>query len=440
MKARTAVLAALVTVVIVWQVPHTTWFRYALLIALGFLAWPLAFRRLAAPANGPQRDARLPFAVLAVFLLWSVVVALAVSGHSAQSLSDLRAEWAAPALILLLGYGLALRYPEDDIVVRVLFLALVFHAYLQLVTAGLVLLRGGAIDFSNFGGIGNHKANVTYTNTLALAMLIADTAVRARGGRGFLRIDTRWSLLAFGLLLASTILSTTRAGLIVFAFLCAIGLVLVASAMRRRTTRAGWALLATCALVTLAGAFVGLKHDPRWSNFVATAPVAWDTDRNRQWLLGEHNETDLPLTAAGKPVDPSAYYRIAFLKEGLRLLAEHPWGTRVGRDAYRFAVRDKYGRASMSHAHNGFIDLGVSLGFPGLLLWAAFLGSFVLFAARAAPAAGTGLRAALVLAIAGFAARTLLDATVREHILQEFMLAAGVLTGAIAVAEARGRD
>jgi O-antigen ligase len=155
--------------------------------------------------------------------------------------------------------------------------------------------------------------------------------------------------------------------------------------------------------------------------------------------LGERNETDLPLTASGKPVDPSAYYRIAFLKEGLRLMSEHPWGTRVGRDAFRKAVREKYGRGGMSHAHNGIVDVGVSLGWVGVILWVAFMGSFALFAARTPDPARSGLRLALVLATAAFFARSLVDATVRDHILQEYMLTAGALVGAIAMAGSRGR-
>jgi O-antigen ligase len=165
--------------------------------------------------------------------------------------------------------------------------------------------------------------------------------------------------------------------------------------------------------------------------------VAWDTDRNTQWLKGEHNETDLPVTASGKPVEPSAYYRIAYMKEGLRLLAEHPWGTRVGRDAFRLAIQEKYGRGGMSHAHNGFLDLGVSLGIPGVVLWLAFLGSFVVFVVHTPQAEGPGLRGALLLAIAGFAMRTMLDATVRDHIVQEYLLSAGVLVGTIATSRAR---
>jgi O-antigen ligase len=426
-----------VAVVIVWQVPHTIVFRYALLVGLGLVAWPVAVAGLARPAGPAQRRARLPFAVLAAFLLWSVAVAIFVSPGASASLGDLRAEWLAPTLVLLLGYGLALRHPEEDAVVRMVFLGCVLHAFMHLVSAVYLPMRGDAVNFSDFGGISNHRANVTYTTAIALAMLIADSAARARGDRGFLRIDARWAVSAYVLLLASTILATTRNGLVVFALMSVLGFVLVASEMRPGAARAGWIALFACGAIAFVGSVMGLKHEPRWSNFLATAPVAWDTDRNPQWLKGEHNETDLPSTAAGKPVEPSAYYRIAYMKEGLRLLAQHPWGTRVGRDAFRLAIRDKYGRGGMSHAHNGFLDVGVSLGIPGVLLWIAFLGSFVAFVVRTPEAAGPGLRGALLLLILGFAMRTMLDATLRDHIIQEYLIAAGALVGAIAVPRAR---
>jgi O-antigen ligase len=196
-------------------------------------------------------------------------------------------------------------------------------------------------------------------------------------------------------------------------------------------------VLLACGVIAFVGAIVGLRAEPRWASFVATAPVAWDTARNRKWLQGEHDESNMPLTAAAKPVEPSAYFRIAYLKEGVKLLAEHPWGTRVGRDAFRLGIRDKYGVGGMSHAHNGFLDVGVSLGFPGVVLWIAFMGSIVYFAWRTATLPGVGLRAALVLVVASFAARTCLDATLRDHVLQEFMLVAGALMAAIALGPRR---
>ena len=439
MNSRFAVLAILLTVTIVWQVPHTIVLRYGLLVLLGLAAWPVAAARLARPATPGERGARLPFMALAAFLLWSVAVAIWVSPGAWASLNDLRAEWLAPTLILLLGYGLALRYPENDAVARTVFLGCALHAFMHLVSAVYLPIRGDPVNFSDFGGISNHRANVTYTSAIALAMLIADTAARARGHAGFLGINARWAVAAYLLLLASTVLSATRNGLAVFALLSVLGFVLVAAEMRPGVSRAAWIALLACAAIGFAGSFLGLKHEPRWSNFLATAPVAWDTVRNPQWLNGEHDERNLPVTASGKPVEPSAYFRIAYLKEGLRLVAEHPWGTRVGRDAFRLAVQEKYGRGGMSHAHNGFLDLGVSLGIPGVLLWLAFLGSFVVFVVRTPEAAGAGLRGALLLVIVAFAARTLLDATLRDHIVQEYLLTAGALVGAIVMAGSRGR-
>jgi hypothetical protein len=438
LNKRGVVLAALATVTIVWQVPHTIWLRYILLIALGVAAWPVAAARLARPHGDVQKFARDPFKLLFYFLAWSAVVALMARDPRAN-LNDLRAEWLAPTLILLAGYGLALRFPERDAIVRVLFLGFVLHAFMQLVTAGYVLARGEEINFFNFGGISDHKANVTYTNTLALAMLVAHAVARARGGEGFLRIDTRYALAAFGLMAASTLVSTTRNGMIIFALLSIVGFVLIARALGARAPRASWAILIACGLVVVVGTVLGLKSDARWSNFIETAPVAWDTDKHKQWIRGERVETDMPLTASGKPVDPSAYYRIAFLREGLRIMQENWRGTRVGRDAFRWAVQAKYGSGGMSHAHNSMIDLGVSLGWIGVLAWSAFMVSFILYASRAREAAGSGLRLALVLVVAAYFARSFLDATVRDHIIQEFMMTAGALVGAIAMAASRER-
>jgi O-antigen ligase len=167
--------------------------------------------------------------------------------------------------------------------------------------------------------------------------------------------------------------------------------------------------------------------------------VAWDTQRHREWLLGEHNEAVLPLTAAGRKVDASAYYRIAYLKEGLQLVVEHPWGTGLGRDAFRRTIHEKYGTAGMSHAHNGFLDLAVSVGIPGVALWLGFLATLAVFATRAGgTASSSGLAMAMVLVVAAFAARTMLDATLRDLVLGEFLLLAGLLCGAIAYGDRRG--
>jgi hypothetical protein len=133
-------------------------------------------------------------------------------------------------------------------------------------------------------------------------------------------------------------------------------------------------VLATLIFI-LAIAIVSYKTDPRWENFIETIPIAWDIDRDmlwlNQWQYGD--ESNLPLTPSGKPMDISEYSRSAWAHEGLRMLIAHPWGTEIARDTFQKLVLAKYGHVGMAHSHNSWIDFGLEVGIPGLLLWATFL-------------------------------------------------------------------
>lgn len=422
--ARTWGLALLFAIVIIWQLPHVIVLRYAVLIILGVLSWGTAYRAL-------RRKPLMAFVVYAVFLAWCLVVALFVSQDARSSLNELRAEWLPTTLCLLMGYGLALRFGAE-VTVRVVFWALMAHAVLHLGSALGVFIASGSAGLRDFAGISDHRANVTYTSTIALAMLLADIAAAPGRAASPFGLKRGAQLALFVLLLASTLVSATRNGLIVFLLVTLAGGAFIAMSYRGTASRRWWAIAAACLAFTVAGAAIGIKADARWSGFLATVPVAWDTEGHRNWLKGELNYTDLPDTALGKPVEPSAYYRIAYLKEGVKLLVEHPWGTQIGRDAFNRLIHAKYGTAGMSHAHNGLIDLGLSVGFPGMALWLAFL--FLL--------AGWGLRGwsrerdpvglALFLAVLGFGTRMLLDSTLRDHVIEEFALIAALLAGALA--------
>jgi O-antigen ligase len=234
-------------------------------------------------------------------------------------------------------------------------------------------------------------------------------------------------------------MSATRNGLIVFVILTIVG-GLIALRYKTDATRQWWAVVGVCVVITLAGILAGLKADSRWNGFLATVPAAWDTETHRAWLKGETSFEDLPRTEAGTVVDASAYYRIAFAKEGVKLLLEHPWGTEIGRDTFRRLVHEKYGTAGMSHAHDGLLDLGLSAGFPGMVLWVAFLAALATLGVKAWKRDRDTLGLALFLAVLGFGLRMLMDSTLRDHIIEEFVMVAGLLAGAIAYREgARAR-
>jgi hypothetical protein len=437
-NVRAAGLGLLFAIVIIWQVPHVIVLRYMVLIALAALTCATALRALAgkAPFAGLDRRARTPFVLYGAFLVWCLAVALLVSTEPLASLKELRAEWLPTTLCLLIGYGAALRFDGEargpSAAVLVVFWALILDAVLQLVVGASTYVYAGSIPILNFGGISDHKSNVTYTNTLALAFLLADVVAGSTQGSSFLGVSRRGQLVLFAVLLASTVVSVTRNGLVVFVLLTAIGGVLLVLAKRGHASRKWWGVFAALVAFTVAAASAGLKTDARWSGLVATAPVAWETEAHRTWLLGELNNQGLPLTAAGKPVEPSAYYRIAYLKEGMKLLVEHPWGTRLGRDTFNRLIHEKYGTAGMSHAHNGLIDLGVSVGFPGMALWLAFLISIAAWGLHGWRRTHDPLGLALGLCVAGYSARMLLDSTLRDHVIEEFALVVALLAGALA--------
>jgi hypothetical protein len=439
-NARTAGLVLLFVVMIVWQIPHVLFLRYTLLIMLGALSWPTAYRALTQPRRAGTFDGvlRAPFLVYAAFLAWLLAVALGGTDVGA-SVDELRAEWLPTTLVLLLGFGAGIRFAPaqsgiGNAAVKAVFWALVLHAVLQLLVAAGTLFETGSIPFFNFGGISDHKSNVTYTNTLALALLLADVARGTGKAESQLGVGRYGKLVIFVILLLSTLMSATRNALIVFVFLAVVG-GLIALRYKTGATRQWWAVVGVCAALTLAGVLAGLKADSRWNGFLATVPVAWDTEGHRAWLNGENDMTNLPRTEAGTAVDPSAYFRIAFAKEGVKLLLEHPWGTEIGRDTFRRLVHEKYGTAGMSHAHDGLLDLGLSAGFPGMALWVAFLVALGALGFKAWKRDHGTVGLALFLAVLGFGARMLMDSTLRDHIIEEFVMVAGLLAGAIAYGE-----
>lgn len=442
---RAAGLALLFAVLIVWQLPHVLFLRYTLVIMLGALCWGTAVRALRGkpPFERWDRSFRMPFLAYVAFLAWLLVVAVLVGDQPLASLSELRAEWLPTTLVLLLGFGAAIRLAgapgSGNAAVKVAFWGLVAHAVLQLAVAAVTFFTAGAFPVLNFGGISDHKSNVTYTNTLALAFLLADVASAPSRDGSYVGLGRKGQLAVFALLLASTIVSATRNGLIVFLLLTLVGGWLIARRYRHASPR-WWGMFGACVAFTAAAAAIGLKADARWSGFLATVPVAWDTEHHRAWLEGERNETNLPPTAAGKPVEPSAYYRVAYLKEGTELLLEHPWGTEIGRDTFNKLIHAKYGTAGMSHAHNGLLDLGLSAGIPAMILWLGVLGAFAATGLRTWRSRQDPLGLALFLCVLGFAARMLLDSTLRDHVIEEFALVAGLLAGAVALdASARKR-
>ena len=427
-------LGLLFGLVLVWQIPNVVVLRFILLAVLSVLFGPGAVKGIARSLSqtGSQPTSVLPFYVYGLFLIWLLIVALGIAAEPFRSLAELKGQWLPPTLCLLIGFGAARQQVSDtrkrgDAAVRVVFWALVAHAVLQLIVAAWTIYLHGNLPAGNFGGISDHKANVTYTNVLALGLLLTEMAFGTVEAR-LLGLGRWVQAITFVILLLSTYVSATRNGIIVFLLLTAIGAIGFGLRYKRYAPRR-WSILAAFVVVMILGAWAALKSDSRWERFAATVPVAWDIDGNHAWV--DTQKYPVPLAIDGKPVDVSAYERVAFAHAALRFLSQNPLGTEVSRDAFKSLVSANYATTLVGHPHNSYLDLGISVGLPGLAIWLAFLSTLIWFGWKSFRRWKNPAGIALVMVVLGFALRSLLDSIVRDHIIQEFMLTCALLIGCI---------
>jgi hypothetical protein len=191
-------------------------------------------------------------------------------------------------------------------------------------------------------------------------------------------------------------------------------------------------------LIAVTFAYLNYKADSRWQVIGETAAIAWHTEGNKAWLDPRGNP--LPLLANGTPVDHSAYMRVSALKEGARLIVDHPLGIGFGRNAYGHGLMAKYGETGLGHSHSGLMDLAIGTGILGIILWLTFLAALFLVGWRRFREAPDYPPLLLMLVVGGYGFRMLVDSIIRDHMLQQFLFLAGLLAVLTALSRAVKRE
>lgn len=418
----------------VYTLPHAMALR-KFLLAAAFLLSAKAF--LNALRN--QDELGSAFKIYALLQIWMLIVALFVADPSIPSLLEWKGQWLTTTISFIIGVGLAAMLTGSNMRKPLSIVALIVTIPIALLifTNNAVVLydifRQGAF-LTHHPGITDHTANMGYAIALLEPLLIADILSRIVRKTPLLPFSIWLGGLILGMLVFALVASSSRNGLLIMLLAFILGAVMVLSELRKTYPPKRTAVaIAVFALLILAYIGVALKSDIRWKKFAETVPIAWDIDRDTRWLEG--NGVDLPLSPSGSVVDASTYYRIAWAREAWRMLLEHPWGTEISRDTfYRLEVA-KYGHAGMAHSHNGWLDFGLNFGFPGLILWATFLFIMMRTGWRAWRECRESLGFALVLLVLLFALRALCDSIFRNHMIEQFMLVAGLLMGALTISK-----
>ena len=420
-------LASMSALMFVWPIPHTISLRYLFVLpALGVFLNLAARQRL----EGWDPRLTLPASVLGAFISWMVTIAVFNSSETAWSLGEINGQWSMALLVCYLGVlvGADVRQSSGGRLVLTFITLLPLVAHVVVVDAqGVLAMFAGRYD--GITGLTERSDIANYLTNIALALLMAETYIRLTRRPPMFSIGN--ALLGALLFAAasSLIFEQIRNGIVMAAVLVVVLAMVLLSDLRRTGVRVwirgvvvGGALLAMGGLI--AGS-VEVKTGSGWERIIATVPAAWDTVRNREWLNSDLPPPKLPDS---EMADPSAYLRLAWFKEGVKLVVQHPFGVGYGRNIFGHQISKKYNVHFSYHSHSSALDLAIGTGIPGVALWFGFLGVLVTGAWRRFWYGRNAYSLALILLVVDYGTRSLIDSNVRDHMLQQFLFLVGVFS------------
>ena len=439
---------------VVWPVPGTIGLRNALLGLLLVLLIAAQWQNRTQPqaftvASWP----RWPAGLFIALTIWIALVIVGWGVEPALSWKEFWGQWTLPALCGVMGALVASQAQRLGNVGRTYLIGTIFYTFFGLVVLHDVL---DAIYWAATGQMPFRQAPVLYLPQLPSLLAHEQSfwsAFDGRFGEKFSFVNNTFAALLFAemiqrLMLRTRSIPVSNLGLgigFVALLLCSywlsfrngnIGLlamitmagIMVLVRLRTRiplVKTMGAIFLGAVLLVVAASAF--WKSDPRWARFSETLPVAWDTEHHQAWISTKLES--YPLLSDGAPVDPSAYERIAWIKEGSKLALEHPLGTGLNRNAFFDGIDRKFslgGAVRGGHAHSGIVDFTIANGFPGIALWIAFLASLAWIGWKAFRDGQVSVGLILMFLVSGFFSRSIVDSNLRDHVLQQFLFMVGL--------------
>ena len=430
-KLEIAALVLLGLLFFVWPMPRTISLRDLLLVLVllvsGYRAWRRGWPR------GNLRTLFAPAIMIAALTVWMYFVAFFISPESAWSIDELNSQWIRALVALVAGVVVAMAVgPDSDLkqkVLLVIFAALLLHVLAVDILAvkqwsqDLMAHR----DLHRIGGLAGGPDKSNYLTNILLCFLLAESLYRLLSKKRGLPLGNVLLGSAVGIALFSMFAERMRNGVAVFVLMLLIAGLLWLLAQKSRLRKTGLVAGATAlAVITLGGLglAVAIRSDSDLKNLIETVPVAWDTEHHQGWL--DEKKYGLPVLPSGEAVDYSAYMRIAWLKQGLLIIGEHPLGIGFGRNAYGHGLKAKYGEGR-GHSHSGLLDLAIGTGVPGTLLWLGFFVSLMRLAWKRSRATHSHAAILLALLLLDFGARMVVDSVIRDHMLQQFLFLAGLV-------------
>lgn len=316
-------------------------------------------------------------------LLWAIYLLLFpfFSDSPAIAAHSLLGQWGRGLLAMLVGAGVASVFFKRN-QGSAFYVGLISSVPILI---HLVLFTWKALETSSipwgYWGRETHHADLGYAAGQAIVLLAAAMAA----GSGTSR---RWAAALIVACLLSTALANSRAG---FVFALGGGFLVVISIYAARSTYRGRHVLLALTGLLIAGIFffsVAVKEDSRWLNMTSDLVAGLSGDAIQiecegtssiesqivaQYGAGEKAQSVIASVQGGDGA------RVVVLRAGIALAIKHPWGSDGSRFAYQHLLKEECSDPVilMAHAHNGWIDTILALGWAGGALYLMVLANFV---------------------------------------------------------------
>ena len=411
----------------VYPIPHTVALRYLLLGSLlSSSLWILARNPFPADCFRNLRPFRTSGLILLALSFWLLIQSAFISPLSKEALGMLRGDWLNSLIAVSIGLLAVLVCQSDDSrrPIHAATTALVLHILALFAYQIWIWAHNGTYPLGRtpFAEKDYHSMLVT---TLS-ALILADMLSRSIIGRVIHPLS--WPALS-GILVLSCIASVTllaRNAVIINALLIvASGLIFVVI-KRKAFGQAVVPLMLVLFLAISSLGWFGLQSDARWQGFSEAVTAAIDTKNNLAWLNTQ--EYPLPLMRNGKPVEESAYSRIAWAKVGVEQIAQYPLGLGYGHKAFGWAVNRSYHvQTGHESSHCGLLDFTLANGIPGLLLWLALSIALMATGWRAFMKQQSPAGLALAFSVSAYLVRCLVDGHLSGFRLAMYAFLIGLL-------------
>jgi len=347
-----------------------------------------------------------------IFLLWSIFISL-ISPFRNYCLKELFYQLSNPILLMISAFFIVnSKINFDRIVIYIFTILMIFPLYHSLYSLHFFLIHHH-LPFRSYG-ITKGLDELNFMMPYLLAFFAVEIIFRILKRKTILPFSNSLLGLLFLISIFSLYVQAKRNGIISILFLI-ISVIFFVKLIHKQITKKFILLSLAGLILGSALLYLDIKEDKRWDTLKATFKLVFIQD-NMAGLYGK-----LPKLPNGQRADDSNYERLFMIKEGLKLIIEHPLGYGYARNIYGKAMSKKYHVHISTHSHSGFIDWGIGLGIIGLIIWSTicFLILYISFKNFVNYQSYFALLTFFL--TTSFYFRMFLDSINKDHMLQQFV-------------------